>query len=249
MRPVCLSIGGSDSSGGAGIQADLKVFEQLGCHGCSVLTALTAQHPEAILRIEPVSLAQMEAELLAVFDYFDVAVVKTGMLADAEHIALLSGMLEVHHGGRPLIVDPVMLASSGRRLLEEGAEQTLAATLIAQATLVTPNLQEGRFFAGGDSSLTAADTLSVLRETWPASILLKGGHGAGEQVEDLLHLADEDAIRRFTHPRVSLDAMQGHGTGCRLASAIAAEVAKGEALADAVACAENFLMENLTRAH
>jgi len=239
MSPVCLCIGGSDSGGGAGIQADLSVFNRLGCHGCSVITALTAQNPHAILRIEPASLAQMEAELHAVFDYFDVAVVKTGMLVGAEHIALLSGMLDVYHKGRPLVVDPVMIASSGLRLLEQGSEQALISMLIEKATVVTPNLEEARYFAG-DSSLDAEDLLQALAKQWPGAFLLKGGHGEGEILKDRLYIPDGN-IHCFTHPRRSLDANQGHGTGCRLAAAIAAELAQGYALTEAVNRAESFL--------
>ncbi len=239
MRPVCLTIGGSDSGGGAGIQADLKVFDRLGCHGCSAITALTAQNPYAVLRIEPVSLAQMEAELHAVFDYFDVAVVKTGMLSDAEHIALLSGMLDVYHAGRLLVVDPVMVSSSGQRLLERGSEQALLSMLIEKSTLVTPNLEEARLFAG-DASLSAEDLLNVLAQSWPGAILLKGGHDEGEMIEDRLRTPDGET-HRFAHPRLALDDRQGHGTGCRLAAAIAAELAQGHVLTKAVGRAENFL--------
>ncbi|MDQ6957096.1 MAG: hydroxymethylpyrimidine/phosphomethylpyrimidine kinase, partial [Mariprofundaceae bacterium] len=149
-RPICLTIGGSDSCGGAGIQADLRVFEALDVQGCSAITGLTAQNHLAIHRIEAVSLAQLDAELHAVFDVYDVAAVKTGMLLDAEHIAVISACLDLNHHQKHLIVDPVISSSSGKELLDSGAIETLKYTLIKQATLLTPNLHEAAIFLGRD---------------------------------------------------------------------------------------------------
>jgi len=237
-RPVCLTIGGSDSSGGAGIQADLRVFEALGVHGCSAITALTAQHPGAISRIEPVSLAQIEAELHALFDYYAIAMVKTGMLLDAERIALISGVLgERHKGG--LVVDPVMVSSSGKRLLHEAAVDTLVKALLPQATLVTPNLDEAAVFLGVDVGDPVAAAVG-LAERLGTAVLLKGGHRETEILVDVL--AERDGrTREFTHCRQSWSLDQRHGTGCRLASAVAAGLTQQLPLSQAVENAISYL--------
>jgi len=242
-RPVCcLFVGGSDSSGGAGVQADLLAGARMGVHGCTVVTALTAQHPTQIVRIEPVPLAHMEAELHAVFDYYDVAAVKTGMLLDAEHVALLHGVLAVRLAGRPLVVDPVMRASSGRALLADTGRDALAALIAELATLVTPNLHEARAFSGASAREDEETLLAALAERWPGrAILLKGGHAsASDTIVDRLRLAD-GTRHDFRHARRRLDAHHGHGTGCRLAALIAAALAQGDALPQACDRAETML--------
>jgi len=241
-RPVCLTIGGSDSCGGAGIQADLRIFEQFGVKGCSVVTALTAQNPLEILRIEPVSLAQIDAELTAIFDYYDVAAVKTGMLVDAEHIAVISALLGEHHGGKPLVIDPVMIASSGRRLLNEGAVQTLKKSLIPQATLITPNMDEANVLLGRAVDEPVED-VKVLAANLGCAVLLKGGHGEGDALMDVL-CQENDKINTFTHSKQILNATQAHGTGCRLASGITASLGLGNNLVDSVGSAIKSLQED-----
>ncbi|WP_018293439.1 bifunctional hydroxymethylpyrimidine kinase/phosphomethylpyrimidine kinase [Mariprofundus ferrooxydans] len=243
-RPVCLTIGGSDSCGGAGIQADLRVFDRLGVYGCSAITALTAQNPLHIARIEPVSLAQLDAELHALFDYYDVAVVKTGMLLDAEHVAVVSGLLaELHHGS--LVVDPVMISSSGSVLLDQGGVAALREALLPQAALITPNLDEADALLGQPSGYAAdspVEAVKALREALACPVLLKGGHADGDMLLDLL--CDEDGgIHRFTHIRQCWDTGEGHGTGCRLASAVAAGLANQMPLVPAVEAAIAFLQE------
>ena len=230
-RPVCLAIGGSDSSGGAGIQADLRVFEALGVHGCSAITALTAQHPGAISRIEPVSLAQMEAELHALFDYYNVAAVKTGMLLDVERIALVSGLLHERLQGA-LVVDPVMVSSSGKRLLQEAAVDALVRALLPQATLLTPNLDEASVFLGREID-DAQEAAGELAGRLGCAVLLKGGHRQAEILVDVLCEVD-GTVTQFTHCRQSWSLDQRHGTGCRLAAAIAAGLAERMPLAQAV---------------
>jgi len=231
-QPVCLTIGGSDSCGGAGIQADLCTFEQFGVKGCSVVTALTAQNPQEILRTEPVSLAQIDAEMRAIFDYYDVAAVKTGMLVDAEHIAVISALLSEYHTGKPLVVDPVMVASSGRRLLTEGAVQTLKMSLITQATLATPNLDEAAAFLGRPVD-NAVDGATALMLEFGCAILLKGGHGEGDELVDML-CETNAKVTTFVHARQDWSTDQAHGSGCRLASAIAAGLAENISLTMAV---------------
>ena len=221
-RPVCLTIGGSDSCGGAGIQADLRVFESLNVHGCSAITALTAQNPDGIRRIEAVSLAQLDAELHAVFDYYDIAVVKTGMLLDAEHVAVVSALLQqLHHG--QLVIDPVMMSSSGKQLLHHGAVDTVVQSLLPMATLLTPNLDEAAVLLGQPVSdpVSAAQSLA---ERLHCAVLLKGGHADGDMLMDVL--CDRDGnVDEFTHARQQWSLDQRHGTGCRLASAISSHLA------------------------
>jgi hydroxymethylpyrimidine/phosphomethylpyrimidine kinase len=235
QRPVCLSIGGSDSCGGAGIQADLRMFAQMGVTGCSAITALTAQNPREITRIEAVPLAQLDAELHAVFDYYRVAAVKTGMLLDAEHIAVIAAALHQHHAGGMLIVDPVMLASSGRRLLDTSAVDTLLKTLVPMATLLTPNLDEAAILLGRPISDARSDCRK-LSKILNCSVLLKGGHAAGDTLLDVLCEAGGEPVF-FEHPRQAWSEERAHGSGCRLAAAIAAIHAKSGAsasLADVV---------------
>jgi len=239
--PVCLTVGGSDSCGGAGIQADLRVFADLGVMGCSAITALTAQNHARITRVEPVSLAQLDAELHAIFDMYDVRAVKTGMLFDAEHVATLSACLDLYHVGKPLVVDPVVVSSSGHRLLAEGAVETLRHTLIKQATLVTPNLDEAALFLGRNVADTMVD-VAQLRSQLGCAVLLKGGHATGNLCVDLLCEHAEN-IHIFEHVRQDWSGYQAHGTGCRLASAVAVYLANGaglhEACEQAVAYGQN----------
>lgn len=239
-RPVCLTIGGSDSCGGAGIQADLRVFEAVGVNGCSATTALTAQNPRAISRIEAVSLAQLDAELHAIFDYYDVAVVKTGMLVDAEHVALVSALLDQLHNDQ-LVVDPVMISSSGKILLDQGGVDALKHALMPQATLITPNLDEAAVLLG-EAVIDPAASAKQLAEQFHCAVLLKGGHGDGNELIDLL--CEEDGkITDFSHVRQSWDEAQRHGTGCRLASAIAASLATDCSLNSAVDRSISFLQD------
>jgi len=237
-RPVCLSIGGSDSCGGAGVQADLRVFEALGVHGCSAVTALTAQNPLAVTRIEPVSLAQLDAEIHAVFDYYNVAVVKTGMLLDAEHIALISALLSQLHRGA-LVIDPVLVSSSGKPLLDAGAIGTLKHALIPLATLITPNFDEADALLGKRCDRSES-TAKALADKFGCAVLLTGGHGEGEQLTD--HLCDGDgALYKFEHVRQAWNRDQAHGSGCRLASAISAFLAQDMPLPQATEQAVQFL--------
>jgi len=240
MQPVCLTIGGSDSCGGAGIQADLRIFAQAGIKGCSAITALTAQNPGSISRIEPVSVAQLAAEIDAIFSYYDVAAIKTGMLVDAEHVACIAGGMERHaDDSRALVVDPVMVASSGKALLDEAGRQTLTARLFPLATLITPNLPEAEQLLG-HVILDPVEDAAELALQYRANVLLKGGHRDGDQLTDVL-VSREGEVHLFHHPRREWGAERSHGTGCRLASGIAAGIATGRELADAVRYALDLL--------
>jgi len=242
-RPVCLSIGGSDSCGGAGIQADLRVFEALGVHGCSAITALTAQNPDLISRIEAVSLAQLDAELHAVFDYYDVVAVKTGMLFDVEHIALISALLHDRHDGI-LVVDPVMLSSSGKRLLQAAAVNTVIHALLPMATLLTPNLDEAAVLLGESVITDAEQAAMALQTQFGCAVLLKGGHADADCLMDVLCEPD-GSIHVFRHPRQPWSAQLRHGTGCRLASAITANLAHQQPLKQAVQHAIDYLQADV----
>lgn len=244
MTPVVLAIGGSDSSGGAGIQADLRTIGSFsgdgsGIRGCSAITALTAQNPGEVTRIEPVSLAQLEAEIRAVFAYYDVKAVKTGMLYDTERIGLVADLMQELHSGKPLVVDPVMVSSSGSKLLEDSSIEILRERLFPLATLITPNIPEAEALLGGNEEVDACR----LAERFSVPVLLKGGHLRSDTIIDVLCVDGEKVI--FPHASRKLDAEAVHGTGCRLASATAARLARGDSLAEAVGGAIRWLQESL----
>jgi len=241
MTPVVLSIAGSDSSAGAGIQADLATISECGARGASVITALTAQNPDRILRIEPVSPDQIQAEMEAVFSYFDVAAVKTGMLVDARRIAAVATGLRRWHAGRPLLVDPVMVATSGASLLAADAMQTLADELFPLAAIITPNIPEAERLLGGKFT-DAVDDAATLAQKYGCAVLLKGGHGDAGMLIDVL-CEQHGEISTFTHERIDGAAL--HGTGCRLSAAIAAKLALGLPLRDAVEAGIGWLQTAL----
>ncbi|MFC6731695.1 bifunctional hydroxymethylpyrimidine kinase/phosphomethylpyrimidine kinase [Haladaptatus sp. DYSN1] len=233
--PVCLTIAGSDSGGGAGIQADIKTMEAHGAFATSVVTSVTAQNTQGVTSSYTLPVAEIEAQYDAVVSDFDVRVVKTGMLGTAEVVEAVADRLADFDA--PLVVDPVMVATSGDRLLESAAESAYE-QLVAQATLVTPNADEATVLTGVEIA-TPADAIEAgerLVEMGADAAFVKGGHLSGATVVDVL-VADE--VTRFTHPRVETDAT--HGSGCTLSSAIAARLAQGDALADAVGTGVSFM--------
>ena len=238
-RPASvLTIAGSDSGGGAGIQADLKTFAAHGVHGLSALAALTAQHTRGVTAVHVPPLDFLEAQLEACFDDFDIRAAKLGMLASAGVIETVARVLERH---RPphVVVDPVMIATSGARLLEEDALDALRTRLLPLATVITPNLPEAELLLGwkiGDLE-AMSQAARALRSLGAPAALLKGGHLAGSgEVVDIL--ADDEGEQRTAHPRLPLDA---HGTGCTLASAVAANLARGMPLRAACAAATGYV--------
>ena len=239
MIAAALAIGGSDSSSGAGIQADLQTFSAFGVKGCSAITALTAQNPNNISRIEPVSLAQLEAEIRAVFDYYDIKAVKTGMLYDAERIELVVSLLNELHAGKPVVVDPVMVSSSGKRLLEERAVNILEQKLFPIASLITPNVPEAELLLKEKAGKEAS---ARLFRKFSTPVLLKGGHLRGDRLLDQLYIDGEEIA--FPHARQPWDQEKTHGTGCRLASAITASLVKGSSLSVAVSEAIDWLQNS-----
>jgi len=238
LVPIALTIAGSDSGGGAGIQADLKTFSALGVYGASVITALTAQNTRAVTLVEAASPAMIAAQIAAVFDDLDVRALKLGMLGGAEAIETVAQALAGQK--LPLVLDPVMVAKSGDRLLPPDALQTLRRALLPLATLVTPNLPEAADLLDTSPARTEAEMIAqghALRNMGAQAVLMKGGHGTGTTCVDLL--VEEGGITRLTAPRLAT--VNTHGTGCTLSAAIAAGLAQGLALGEAVACAHAYL--------
>lgn len=237
--PVALTIAGSDSGGGAGIQADLKTFSALGVYGTSVITALTAQNTRGVSAVHAPPPAFVAAQLVAVLDDFAVGAIKTGMLFSAGIIGAVADVLEA----RPpvaLVLDPVMIATSGDPLIEPDAVAAIIARLFARATLITPNLAEAAHLTD-EPVATSREAMErqghLLLARGAQAVLVKGGHATGEEAIDLLVTADE--IRAFAAPRI--DTSNTHGTGCTLSAAIAAGLAKGLPLHAAIEQAKAYL--------
>ena len=243
QRPVCLSIGGSDSCAGAGIQADLRVFEALEVHGCSAITALTAQTPGSISRIQGSTTEQFEAEIRAITNYYSLACIKTGMLFDEAHLNKLIFLKQSLLQNVALIVDPVLISSSGKYLFDAKHAKSAYENLIPLATLWTPNLQEAEFFLGMkiDDPIEAVSSLLLQYKT---PVLLKGGHGNGQTLRDI-YCDLGGNIEIFEHPKKDLNNDQLHGTGCRLASSIASFIACGKNLSSSVFEAHRWLQGDL----
>ena len=230
---TALTIAGSDSGGGAGIQADLKAFQANGVFGMSVITAITAQNTRAVTAAAEVELDLVRAQLEAVFDDMPVGAVKTGMLASASMIETVAAYLEGLELPRPLVVDPVMVSKSGFALIEDDAVDTLRTRLFPLATVITPNAHEAGRLLGGtvDTVERAREAARALAELGPAAVLVKGGHlDDADTSIDVLY--DGAAVHLFEAPRV--DTPHTHGTGCTTAASLAANLSKGLPLIDAV---------------
>jgi hydroxymethylpyrimidine/phosphomethylpyrimidine kinase len=244
-RPVALTIAGSDSGAGAGIQADLKTFAAHDVYGLSVLTAITAQNTLGVRAVQEVEPRIIAAQLDAVAEDFEIGAVKTGMLASAAVIAVVVDGLKRHDLDR-LVVDPVMVAKSGDRLLHDDAIEALRRLLIPLAEVVTPNLPEAETLAGRPVR-SKADRLAAGRAILAMgakSVVIKGGHGSEDPVVDLL--IRPDGIEEFQAPR--LETTNTHGTGCTFSAAIAAGLALGQSVPDAVGAARRYLSEALESA-
>lgn len=238
--PNLLSIAGSDPSGGAGIQADLKSFGAFGCYGMAAITALTAQNTQGVQGVEPVSARFVEAQLRSIFDDITVDAVKIGMLANVEIISAVAQMLRDYQP-EIIVLDPVMVATSGDRLLDEEALDALKSELIPLATIITPNIPEAvMLLSPNPSSLRRDDIEDMaqdLADMFDVDVLLKGGHLKGKDVIDVLVSGEE--IHVLEAPRV--DTLNTHGTGCTLSSALAALLACGLPMAEAAAVAKDYL--------
>ncbi len=243
--PVAVTIAGSDSGGGAGIQADLKTFAAFGVYGASVITALTAQNTKGVFAVHEVPADFITAQIDAVFSDLDVGAVKIGMLGNAAAIEAVAAGL-VRHGARNVVLDPVMAATSGERLLRADALDALL-KLIRRASVVTPNLPEAAALLGVPAALDENEMLAQaqkLLELGAAAVLIKGGHGGGPDSVDLL--VDPAGSTRCSAPRVRTE--NSHGTGCTLASAIAAGLAKGLLLGEAVGEAKTYITRAIAAA-
>ena len=246
-RPVAMTIAGSDSGGGAGIQADLKTFHQFGVYGASAITAVTAQNTLGVTAIHVVPVDVLEAQILAVVSDLIPASVKTGMLPTAEHVGAVADM--AREGLLPqLIVDPVMVATSGDRLLEPGAEGAMIG-LIRHAALVTPNRVEAEILLGRslDETEDMESAARGLVEMGAAAALVKGGHTRGDEDRTLTDvLFDGQSVHRFVHVRH--ETVHTHGTGCTLSAAVAAGLGLGYPLVEATGAAIRFVTDAIASA-
>ena len=240
-----LSIAGSDSGGGAGIQADLKTFAALGCYGITAITALTAQNTLGVSAIHGVPPEMLKAQLSAVLDDIGVDAVKIGMLHAPDIVRTVAWALK-HYNVKQVVLDPVMVATSGDRLIAAETVQVLVDELFPLATVVTPNLDEAALLLGrpitGAHELEAA-ARDLLAMGTPA-VLLKGGHLPGDTVTDLL-VTGAGAPQRLSSPRIA--SRNTHGTGCTLSSAIASFLALGEPLDQAVAKARSYILQAIAQ--
>ena len=241
-----LTIAGSDSGGGAGIQADLKTFAALGVYGMSAVTAITAQNTLGVSAVQDISLDVIEAQIDAVVDDIGVDAVKTGMLSSPEIVRLVARKAE-EHGFERLVVDPVMVAATGARLLRESAVDAVKRELIPAATVVTPNTFEAEVLTGRmvTTESEMKEAARVIHSFGPLYVVVKGGHLQGSaQSTDLLF----DGRDFIEYPAQRIDTTSTHGTGCTFASAIAAGLARGLGVPDAVGEAKEYVTKAIATA-
>lgn len=235
--PVALTIAGSDSGGGAGIQADLHTFAAFGVHGLSAITAVTAQNTQCVSAVLTLPLSMLRAQIEAVFDDFPIGAAKIGMLGSPAVVRLLDEML-AQRPTLPLVLDPVLVATTGAVLGRSGVATAIRRLLMSRASLITPNVPEAEQLLG--KSIQSADQLTAAAQDLMAAgaraVLLKGGHLSGGRVTDVLLVGDREY--RFEHDRVDVE---GHGTGCTLSAAVAANLARGLELTEAVAVSIDYV--------
>ncbi|UTT86207.1 bifunctional hydroxymethylpyrimidine kinase/phosphomethylpyrimidine kinase [Vibrio pelagius] len=238
--PIVLTIAGSDSGGGAGIQADIKAMSATGSFACSVITAITSQNTQGVSAIFPIPLDHVASQLDAVFSDLNVVAVKVGMLADSNIIKVVADKIKQYQP-KHLVIDPVMVATSGDLLLEQSAISTLKETLIPLADIITPNLPEGAALTGKpvpESEADMQDMVEELRALGAKAVLLKGGHlEQDENSNDLMILPTSTALisaKRFPTKNT-------HGTGCTLSSAIASYLAQGNELTQSVELGKRYI--------
>ncbi|HVJ18859.1 MAG TPA: bifunctional hydroxymethylpyrimidine kinase/phosphomethylpyrimidine kinase [Polyangiaceae bacterium] len=247
MHGRVLIVAGSDSGGGAGIQADVKAVTVLGGYAATAVTALTAQNTLGVFGVLPVEPAFVSQQMEVVLTDIGADAIKTGMLHSSAVIAAVASTLQRLAHNIPVVVDPVMVAKGGTPLLEDEAREALVQLLLPQAALVTPNLPEAELLSGVrirslDDMRRAAD---LLLASGASAVLLKGGHLPGNTVVDILRTVDGEA-REFEHPRV--ETRSTHGTGCTLASAIATGIAEGLTLEAAVDAARRYVLQAIRTA-
>jgi hydroxymethylpyrimidine/phosphomethylpyrimidine kinase len=239
MSRIALTIAGSDSSGGAGIQADLKTFSALGVYGASVITALTAQNTLGVTAIHDVPPDFIGAQIDAVYSDLNVSATKIGMLSQVSTIEAVAAGLD-RHQAKDVVLDPVMVAASGARLLADDAVAALKRLLLHRAVVVTPNLPEAAALLDGTVAKNEREMLEQaerIRALGAKAVLIKGGHAEGPEAVDFF--VDDNGLRRLVAARVQT--LNTHGTGCTLSSAIAAFLARGLELPEAVTLAKNYI--------
>jgi len=244
--PVALTIAGSDSGGGAGIQADLKTFHRHGVYGTSAITLVTAQNTTGVARVELLDPTLVAAQIDAVASDFAVAAAKTGALGSAAIVAAVAERV-ARHRIAPLVADPVMLSKHGHALLDADAVEAFVRALLPLAALVTPNRPEAEILAGGGAIASEADALEAARAIaakGARAVLIKGGHGTGDEVADLL--VEAGVATWLRSPRIATS--HTHGTGCSYAAAITARLAHGDALEAAVRTAHAWIARAIARA-
>ena len=244
-RPVALTIAGSDSGGGAGIQADIKTFQAFGVFGTSAVTAVTAQNTVGVTAVHLVPLDVVRTQITTVVQDLSPSAVKSGMLGTSELVETVADAIQ-EHSLTPYVLDPVMVASSGDRLLDENAVEAIIRRLLPKATLVTPNLEEARILTSLPISDEEGQRESARRlvQMGARAALVKGGHGSGTQVVDILWDGSDEYLWR--HPRI--ETRNTHGTGCTLSAAITAGLSRGDQLVPAVEDALAFVKQAILRA-
>jgi hydroxymethylpyrimidine/phosphomethylpyrimidine kinase len=241
MRGRVLAVAGSDSGGGAGIEADIKTATALGAYAATAITALTVQNTLGIERVMPVPADFVAQAMTAVLRDIGADAIKTGMLATATIVAAVAETIDEFAPSLPLVVDPVMVSSTGTRLLNEDAISILKHRLVPRATVITPNIAEAEVLLGQSIADLGAmkEGAAALLKTGPRAVVITGGHLAGPMVSDVI--CDAAGVTVLEGPR--LDSRSVHGTGCTFASAIAASLAQGMALRRAVERAQRFVRD------
>ena len=236
-----LTIAGSDSGGGAGIQADIKTISALGCYATTAITAITVQNTVGVEAVHPVPVDFVKGQIEAVLSDIGADAVKIGMLQSAEIVQAVAEMLRKYKVGN-VVLDPVMVSTSGHRLIEEEAIDTLRRELIPLARVITPNIPEAEILLGGEEIRLQASLPEMaqrLSTSYGVSVLLKAGHLSEDELTDILYDKETDELLRLTSKRIRT--RNTHGTGCTMSSALAASLAKGETLQQAASSAKTFI--------
>lgn len=236
-----LTIAGSDSGGGAGIQADIKTISALGCYATTAITAITVQNTVGVEAVHPVPVDFVKGQIEAVLSDIGADAVKIGMLQSAEIVRAVAETLRKYKVGN-VVLDPVMVSTSGHRLIEEEAIDTLRRELIPLARVITPNIPEAEILLGGEEIRSQAflpEMAQRLSASYGVSVLLKAGHLSEDELTDILYDKETDKLLRLTSKRIRT--RNTHGTGCTMSSALAASLAKGETLQQAASSAKTFI--------
>ncbi len=236
-----LTIAGSDSGGGAGIQADIKTISALGCYATTAITAITVQNTVGVEAVHPVPVDFVKGQIEAVLSDIGADAVKIGMLQSAEIVRAVAEMLRKYKVGN-VVLDPVMVSTSGHRLIEEEAIDTLRRELIPLARVITPNIPEAEILLGGEeirSQASLPEMATRLSASCGVSVLLKAGHLSEDELTDILYDKETDKLLQVTSKRIRT--RNTHGTGCTMSSALAASLAKGETLQQAASSAKTFI--------